>query len=780
MIGSIVVKIAFVACLGSVINYFLYHRRPNPRVLNAARLLFHASVLLVLVVAAYLLYLILTHQFQYTYIWSYSSRELSLPLLISTFYAGQEGSFMLWTLYSSVIGVFLMQHAKRKGYEPEVMGVFGMILSTLLLMLIVKNPFAFVWDSFPGQVAQGFVPVNGRGLNPLLQNYWMVIHPQVLFSGFSAMGVPYAYAMAALLRRDYDNWIRPATPWLVFAATILGTGIMMGGFWAYETLGWGGYWGWDPVENSSLVPWLIAVAGIHMTLSQRRTGGFKKTNLILGMLCFVMVVYSTFLTRSGVLGETSVHSFVDPGMLVYWLLVGMIVVFVGFAAVMLIRRWKEIPATSTHRHYYYSREFALFLGACTLVAAALFIVVGTSSPIITDILNGKKSAVDTSYYVTTTLPLGIAVGLLAGLGQLLWWTRSRKEDVLKSLRWPILLAFLTAIIFAAIVGVEPLVGLFIFAAAFALYSNLAVGWKLMKGNPKFAGGSVAHIGLAIMFLGFVASSKYDAKETLSLKQGQPARSLGYTLTYTGYRPIDQEKYAFEVSVEGKGKRYVVSPVMYYSSYNDGLMRNPDILNMVTKDFYVAPLALEQKSDSTQQSVQKVMLKRGETKKVGSLDVTFLDFDMPEMQKAAMLEGKDVRIGARLKVRNNGGKTENVEPAKLLSGGNLTDQPATFGKGYEFLITGMSPDRESRENSSVEIGVRNIGMGAGASTAQPDVLIVEASVKPYINMVWSGVIIVLVGFLVTIVRRAQEASHKRNPDGEVTVDLTPETTATMSS
>ena len=258
MIGSLLVKFAFVACVASVTSYFVHARRPNPRVLTAARTLFHTTVVSVLVIAAFFLYLILTHQFQYTYIWSYSSRELSLPLLISTFYAGQEGSFMLWTLYTSIIGVFLMRHAARKGYEPEVMGVFGLIEASLLVMLMVKNPFALVWDSFPGQVSAGFVPVNGRGLNPLLQNYWMVIHPQVLFSGFAAMGVPYAYAVAALIKRDYEHWIRPATPWLVFAATILGTGIMMGGFWAYETLGWGGYWGWDPVENSSLVPWLVA------------------------------------------------------------------------------------------------------------------------------------------------------------------------------------------------------------------------------------------------------------------------------------------------------------------------------------------------------------------------------------------------------------------------------------------------------------------------------------------------------------------------------------------
>jgi len=760
MIGSLLVKFAFVACVASVTSYFVHARRPNPRVLTAARTLFHTTVVSVLVIAAFFLYLILTHQFQYTYIWSYSSRELSLPLLISTFYAGQEGSFMLWTLYTSIIGVFLMRHAARKGYEPEVMGVFGLIEASLLVMLMVKNPFALVWDSFPGQVSAGFVPVNGRGLNPLLQNYWMVIHPQVLFSGFAAMGVPYAYAVAALIKRDYEHWIRPATPWLVFAATILGTGIMMGGFWAYETLGWGGYWGWDPVENSSLVPWLVAVAGIHMTLSQRRTGRFKKTNLILGMLCFVMVVYSTFLTRSGVLGDTSVHSFVDPGMLVYWLLVGMIVLFVGLAAFMLIRRWKDIPGTPAHHHYYYSREFAIFLGACALVTAALFVVVGTSSPLITDLLYGKKSAVDTSYYVTTTLPLGIAIGILAGLGQLLWWNRSRTEDLLRSLMWPGALALLTAAVLGFMVGVDVMVGLFIFGAAFALFANLAVGWKLMKGNPKFAGGSVAHIGLAVMFLGFVASSKYDTKETLSLRQGEPTRSLGYTLTYTGYMPIDQEKYAFHVSVEGHGRRYVVAPVMYYSSYNDGLMRNPDILNLVSRDFYLAPLALQQPDDSTEGNMQKVMLKRGETKSVGSLEVTFVDFEFPENQKAAMLEGQDVRIGARLIVTGYGSRKQTVVPAKLVRGGNLTDQPASLGNSYEFLITGMSPDRESRENSSVEIGVRSLVKSATAKQPEPDTLVVEASIKPFINMVWSGVVIVLVGFLVTIVRRAQEALERR--------------------
>jgi cytochrome c-type biogenesis protein CcmF len=258
-----------------------------------------------------------------------------------------------------------------------------LILSFLLLMLIVKNPFAFIWDRFPddliksGPIPAGVTsyvvldaakniwaqfPQEGKGLNPLLQNYWMVIHPQILFIGFSSMAVPYANAVAGLLRKDFTSWIRVATPWLVFGAMVLGTGIILGGYWAYETLGWGGFWGWDPVENSSLVPWLLCVATIHTTLVQRKNGAYLKTNFSLSILTFVAVLYSTFLTRSGVLGETSVHSFVDPGMWVYWLLLGCMVLFAGIGFGLLYVRAREMPKIPVE-HSFFSREFALFLGA---------------------------------------------------------------------------------------------------------------------------------------------------------------------------------------------------------------------------------------------------------------------------------------------------------------------------------------------------------------------------------------------------------------------------------
>jgi cytochrome c-type biogenesis protein CcmF len=712
--------------------------------------------MLVMVASAIHLYNILTHQFQYSYVWSYSSRELSTPLLISTFYAGQEGSFLLWALFTALIAIFLMRYTQRMGYEPQVMGVYGLIQLSLLLMLLVKSPFSFVWESWPDQVEAGFVPANGRGLNPLLQNYWMVIHPQVLFSGFAAMGVPYAFAVAAMMRRDYAHWIRPATPWLVYGAMVLGLGIMMGGFWAYETLGWGGYWGWDPVENSSLVPWLFSVATIHTMLSQRKSGAFVRTNLALSMLCFVFVLYSTFLTRSGVLGETSVHSFVDPGMWAYWLLIGVLSLFTVFGFGLLIKRMKEMPKMPA-RHELMSREFALSLGSAVLVTCAILITIGTSSPIITNILQGRITTVDISYYSTTILPLGILIGILSGIAQLLWWTRSNKGELLKSILFPALLAG-AATVALILYGLDSVqVGLFVFGAAFSLFANLEVGRRIVRGNPKYAGGAIAHVGLGIMFLGFVSSSVYDEKQTVSLREGTPTEVMGYQLTYTGYSPVEHEKFAFHVDVEKDGMRSEVSPIMYVSSYTNGLMRNPDIINLVTKDFYVAPLSLEQPEHEHPPASQSVSLKKGETKETPWFSVTFLDFDFPVMERAAMLEGRKVNIGAALEIKEKGQPARELISYRVMEEGKMSDQPARYGDRFEIKIAGMKPDRENKENSTVELLITDLKEQVSkADEEKGDILIVEASVKPYINLVWNGVILLLVGFLVTIIRRSQEA------------------------
>jgi len=779
MIGGIVIKIAFFSALAAAYLYYRVHRTQSNRWLLVARNGYHLATLSLMTSAAIMLYLILTHQFQYTYVWNYSSTDLPLPLLISTFYAGQEGSFMLWALYTAVIGVFLMQYSSRKDYEPEVMSVYSLIVSFLLLMLIVKNPFEYIWNSFPNDlIASGPIPsgvtnsvvldaargiwarfpVEGKGLNPLLQNYWMVIHPQVLFSGFSAMAVPYALAVAGLMKRDYHSWIRVATPWSVFGAMVLGTGIILGGYWAYETLGWGGFWGWDPVENSSLVPWLICVASIHTTLTQRKSGAFVKTNFVLSLLTFIAVLYSTFLTRSGILGDTSVHSFVDPGMWVYWLLLGCIALFSAIGFGLLFVRMREMPKVPVE-HSIVSREFALFLGAFALSFVALFVVIGTSSPIITTILKNKASAVEISYYIQTNLPLGIAITFLSGLGQLLWWKHSKTTSLLKSLAIPTVLGLATTFVVLLLGSEEFLILLFTFCSAFSLFANLQVGYGVYMGNPKFVGGSVAHVGIAIMCLGFVTSERYDEKKTVALEKNKPVEALGYTMTYVGYHPYEGEKYAFSVEVEHAGKKRIVAPTMYYSEFTKGVMRHPDLINYLTKDFYVAPLSLEEPTGTE----QKFEILKGDKVEAGSLQVTFMDFDFSNMQKGAMVEGKDFSIGVDLEVQDGKKKI----PLRVLmkntpQGPEYPPVPyvAADKSSYEFTLVRLLPDRDDKSKSKVEISVKLPDNAAFPKKAET--LVIEASIKPYINLVWVGTVTLVVGFFLTIIRRVEEARLKGSP------------------
>lgn len=778
--GAILVKVAFLAALGAA---FLYYRGSRGVVgfVPVARMSYHAAVIGLLSASAILLYLILTHQFQYAYVWNYSSTDLPLPLLISTFYAGQEGSFTLWALYTALIGVFLMQYAMKREYEPEVMSIYSLILSFLLLMLIVKNPFEFIWDRFPddlirtGPVPAGvgaFVmldaarsvwaqyPVEGKGLNPLLQNYWMVIHPQILFVGFSAMAVPYANAIAGLMKRDYSSWIRIATPWLVFGAMVLGLGIILGGYWAYETLGWGGFWGWDPVENSSLVPWLLCVATIHTTLVQRKNGAYVRTNFALSILTFLAVLYSTFLTRSGVLGETSVHSFVDPGMWVYWLLLGCILLFAAIGFGFLWVRGREMPVLPV-QHSLFSREFALFLGAFALSFMAIFVTIGTSSPIITTIAKGKASAVEMSYYVKTNLPLGVIVAFLSGLGQLLWWKQSSTGSVVRSMLPSFVIAAVAAAAMAIFATEEIGILLLAFCAVFSLVANAQVGYGIYVGNPKFVGGSVAHIGLALLFLGFITSERYDAQKTVSLEKGKTVEALGYEMTYKGYVPVDRDRYGFLVEMKKDGKVYTVAPTMYYSEFTKGIMRHPDLMNLLTRDVYVAPLSLEEPSTGRKE-ISLDLMKGGEGT-AGDLRITFSDFS--DVDRMAMIEGREFSINARLKVRERNRPVKNVTATIVGSSAGMKPVPVEFTSvqsgTYELILDRIMPDREDPEKS--RIALRVVLPEDPSTPAKPETLIIEASIKPLINLVWMGTVTLVIGFLLTIVRRVQEAWQSGMPE-----------------
>ncbi|HET7153489.1 MAG TPA: cytochrome c biogenesis protein CcsA, partial [Candidatus Kapabacteria bacterium] len=557
---SYITPILFSASLVSAISYWLVSRG-RKEFFIPARVTFHIATIGTMVAAAILMYLIQTDQFQYSYVWHYSSRELSTIFKYSAFYTGQEGSFLLWALYIGVIGIVLMQYAAKQKYEVQVMRVFVMVQAFLLLMIVVKNPFIYIWQAMP-QATVGFVPRDGFGLNPLLQNYWIAIHPPMLFLGFASMTVPFVFAVAGLQKRDYQGWITTAMPWVLFGSMILGFGIMLGGFWAYETLGWGGFWGWDPVENSSLIPWLACIALVHTMLTQKRTKGLVKTNFVLAIFTFLLVLYSTFLTRSGVLGSASNHSFEDPGMYAYVLLLVFIAIFAAIGIVPLVRRAKDlIPLGKEYKVY--SRETALGIGSAVLAACAVIVLLGTSWPIF------AKAAVDVSYYNNLNLPIAIIIGLLNGLALLLKWRTTAPKELFKHSMFALIAAFV-ATVFIIWFGLNDIRFILLtFASFFALFVNVQIGYRIAQGNRRFIGAYVSHFGVSLLFLGIVATAHYSEKASIELTQGQEASALGYKFTFLGKQQIetdkvDREKYLYNIKITKGNEDFIVHPVVFWS------------------------------------------------------------------------------------------------------------------------------------------------------------------------------------------------------------------------
>jgi cytochrome c-type biogenesis protein CcmF len=746
---------AFGASLLSAILYFIT-ASGSKDYLKQARLLFHIAAILTISSAAYLLYLIITHQFQYTYVWNYSSRDLPLNLLISTFYAGQEGSFHLWAFLTAVLGVFLLPYLGNRDaekqsekehdkYEPLVMGLYVLILSFLVNIMLIKSPYMFVWETFPKDVQMGFIPEDGRGLNPLLQNFWMTIHPPILFIGFTSLAVPFCFAIAALIKNRYDRWMKLAMPWTLFGGMVLGLGIMLGGYWAYGVLGWGGYWAWDPVENSSLVPWLLIIAAIHTMIAGEKSGKYTKTSLILCVLAYGTVLYSTFLTRSGVLGDASVHSFVDPGQEVYLFLIVFLSLFAGGGIGLVLFRVKSLKKDKTEGDVQLlSREAALFIGSVTIIAAALVIAVGTSWPII------AKGTVEQDFYNRMNLPLAILIAAINGISILLKWKHSEEKEFLKGLTVPLII---TAIITTAlvIIGVRDfLIALLAAASFFALFINLEIAYTIFVKNKSKAGAYIAHAGLMLLFLGVIGSARYSVEENVALPLNETVDVLGYRLTYKGATeiPNDKEKYHFNVVVQKDDKAFLLQPVMYYSDYSEGIMKNPDIANLFIKDLYLSPMALEEGGMFSPSDMHT--FKKGEEKEIDGMKIKFNDFDRSKFDAEKMQSGKMNIMGAELEVTKDG-KTEKIIAEQEISQNGIVPIPVKSENipGYTFYFTKLS----ITEEASIDIAV--IEDSKQRNEPIPETLVITASIKPFINLVWAGTVIMVIGFFLSLLVRAQK-------------------------
>ncbi|ABG60482.1 cytochrome c biogenesis protein CcsA [Cytophaga hutchinsonii] len=503
-----------------------------------SRIAFGVHALSVVGVVATLFAIIYNHRYEYHYAWSHSSNHLPVYYMISCFWEGQEGSFLLWIFWHAVLGTILIKVNNK--WEAPVMSVFMLVQAFLASMIIGivlpylntkigSSPFILMKDAMPDlpvyNVRPDFIAEDGNGLNPLLQNYWMVIHPPTLFLGFAATIVPFAYCMAGLWKGWTKEWIRPALPWALFAAVILGTGIMMGAYWAYETLNFGGYWNWDPVENAVYVPWLILIASLHLMISYKNSGTALRMAVIMVTLSFLLILYATFLTRSGILGNSSVHSFTDLGLsgqlLIYLL------TFTFLAGGLIIKSWKKIPFDQEEPSAY-SREFWIFIGVAVLSLAAFQVLAMTSMPVYNTIaksfgieLDAAPPSSPETFYSYWQMGFAIFIAILSGMGQFFWWKKMDKKQLWDALYLPIIVALgCTCVIILtglldAYTGeeihylVKTAYILLVAASLFSIFSNIMIFVKVVRNNYRITGGALAHIGVAMMLIGILFSSGYS-------------------------------------------------------------------------------------------------------------------------------------------------------------------------------------------------------------------------------------------------------------------------------
>ena len=832
IVGEVALLVAFVASLAGLFAFVRATRAQGataspeaaPAWMRLGRGAWWAVCGGVTVASAMLWAALFGGQYQYAYVYQQTSSEMPFHYTLSAFWAGQEGSFLLWIAMTVGVGALLLRWAARReglsaagvasreAFGAPVMAVVALCSAFLLSMVVGlelgaftlgASPFTPLAEKFPDapmlQVA-GFVPPDGRGLNDLLQNPWMAIHPPTLFVGFTLTMVPFAFAVAGLWTRRYTQWVRPALPWSLAAMGVLGCGIMMGGYWAYETLSFGGWWAWDPVENSSLVPWLFGVAALHAMVVQKKTSAGHKAALILSIVAFQLVVYSTFLTRSGVLGDVSVHSFVDLGLynqLLVWIVsIGA----VGFG--LFAWRYRDLPAPPTPPATL-SRESMIFTGALLLALTGLVIILGTSAPILGNLFRENASAVPVAFYNAWTLPLAIGIAFLMGLGQVFWWRKMTVEDVNRVLFRPLALTVvstsavlvltpfvretvqpspeaLPAVAQAGLVtasffqthGTSLLLLLLLFTSFFTLWGNLIVMGRVARGNWKLVGGSLTHVGFGLMLLGIFASSVFNdpvgegrgteiggSRDNVVVPLGETVASGdGYAITYVGQELTEEGLPAYLLEWEHESGEAFQTRNVVYKDNRDQWIQRSDVREGLAQDLYVAvfPSAMSNAApEAAGDEPEEMTLARGDSVRlqVAGRDryvLTFADYELDVDYAATGLDGAalDLAIAARLVVRDlDSDETRTLRPVYAITTDGqqrfVQNRATDWNLGAAF--TGMEV-----EDDAIRL------MIDGAAPAEDEWVVVQAAEKPFISVLWLGTLVMLAGFAVSAGRRFREA------------------------
>jgi cytochrome c-type biogenesis protein CcmF len=808
-LGHLFVVLSFVSAILSAIFYTKAKEDRSVDVM-LGRLFYGIHAIAVLGIFVTLFFIIQRHFFEYAYAYEHSSKTLPLRYMISCFWEGQEGSFLLWMVWNALLGITLIFTAKR--WERGVVAIMALSQVVLTAMLLGVNildiytlgssPFELLRDKLQAPIFS--LPnylenvVDGTGLNPLLQNYWMVIHPPTLFLGFALTIVPFAFAVTSLFQKEYRAWIKPALPWALAGGMVLGAGIIMGGFWAYESLSFGGYWAWDPVENASLVPWLLLISGIHLMLIKKVTNSSTIAAYTLIISTFIMVLYATFLTRSGVLGDTSVHAFTDLGLAGQ--LMQFVVLFIWLPIVAVTegarKRWYMIIPVSflvlllpfyTKLTFYpllvlsvlgliwfvlnlnknlennasednvSSREFWMFIGSLMLVLSAVQILVGTSKPVFNKIFGTNMVPPEDviGYYNLYQMPIAIAIAVLMAVTQFFRYKNTPDKgklatEILVTAGISVMLTVGGIFLFGI---TNPVYVIFMLAGIYAFFANLSYLVIYVR-KIKLAGSSIAHMGFGLMLLGVLVSSakkqvitadfsgqmgNFDEtarRENMLLIKDEPTRLGDFMVTYLG-DSTDVDDIYFKVhyeSLDGK-EEFTLMPNTQINEDMGGILPNPDTRHYLTYDVYTHITSLPKPlTDSMPwENVKEYTVEKGDSIVTTNGTVYFTGVEQGDGQSIGL---KNTTLAKAI--------------LKIKRGNTLIDAAPLFGINANTYFSIREEVAEAGLRFGFEIrptlgGEPKAVLEISETKPQPKFIVMKGIVFPYINFLWLGTVMMVLGF-----------------------------------
>lgn len=710
--------------------------------------------------------LFVTDQFAFDYVANHSWKNLHFGYKVAAVWSGQQGSFLLWALSAAIFGVLVLP--KTGVFQRWYVLIYSVFLAGLCGILAYETPFNLIKDLLVGGVQ--FVPPDGAGLTPSLQNYWVIIHPPTIFLGFGSLTVPFALAVAAMLNRDPKGWIPIVRPWSLVSLAILGVGLVMGGLWAYETQGWGGFWAWDPVENVSFVPWLFIVAFIHGLIVQTTRSRWHGTNFLMAGLPFLTFVYGTFLTRSGFLSKFSVHSFAEMNRSALWillgLLIGMAAFFVGLWSTAGRSLARKTDAKKADEGF--NRETGYSYGVILLTALSTAIAIGMSIPFFVGLGGGDGKVVEEPLYHSVVVWFFAPIMLLIGAVPFLAWRRPRDRAVSEVRSVPVWSRLLN--VFGITIGIlgltmmalkfptmmdwslhahdlkpidfpfglhVPRFSWVIFLFGLTVFAAVGNAWRfgeLVRSSKMGVGGFLSHFGVAVAMAGLILSRGLEMKGQLLTTQGFPGSALGYTVTYDGMTsdPATDRDNQLKFTVNsGKGsKSFLATPGFFFTPGEDGPKTFvwPHVEHALTHDVY---MALAEPVTFLWPEAQ--VLQKGETKTEKDIGVAVKYEGFTRKGEAGQA---DTHFVARIRV-TEGGKEYVSEPQFGVDG---TVVPVPASPSFNAAFTGMDAATGA---ARIELLYKN------------PIYPIEIYYKPMTLLVWIGTGILFVGGMLSAFYRRQK-------------------------